>query len=228
MFKELNTVTLQEHKNSGIVALTDFAQAKELTSAPITANEYYEACKSYPILFAKESNGTWFSLALFGVEKSNTFVEENGQWRKNAYVPSFIRRYPFLFLEDNRQLVLTVDQTQIVEKSEAQENYFFEDDESHSPYLKKVLESLNQTQNFTLLTQEFIKTLDEFKLLEESGMKGKTAEGNDFSVGGFYIINEERLAKLNPKIQAKLCKKGYTPLITAHMISQSNIQHLVN
>ena len=59
-------------------------------------------------------------------------------------------------------------------------------------------------------------------------MNGKTAEGKEFSVGGFFIVKEEKLAKLTQKAQAKLCKKGYTQLLTAHMISISNIQKLVN
>jgi len=228
MFKQLENITLESHKDTGIKLATDFSQSKELTSAPITANEYYEACKHYPILFAKEANGTWFSLALLGVEKRNTFVEENGQWRKNCYIPAFVGRYPFLFLEQEGNLHLTFDTTQQIKKSDAEENYFFEEDGKHSAFLTKLVKALTQTQKFNLLTQDFIKTLDELGILEESGMNGKTAEGKDFSVGGFFIVKEEKLAKLTQKAQAKLCKKGYTQLLTAHMISISNIQKLVN
>ena len=228
MFKELENITLESHKDAGIKLATDFFQSKELTSAPITANEYYEACKHYPILFAKEANGTWFSLALLGVEKTNTFIEEDGQWRKNCYIPAFVGRYPFLFLEQEGNLHLTFDTTQQIKKSDAGENYFFEEDGKHSAFLTKLVKALTQTQKFNLLTQDFIKTLDELGILEESGMNGKTAEGKDFSIGGFFIVKEEKLAKLTQKAQAKLCKKGYTQLLTAHMISISNIQKLVN
>jgi len=228
MFKQLENVTLEAHKELGVKLATDFSQSKELTSAPITANEYYEACKHYPILFAKEANGTWFSLALLGVEKTNTFIDEENQWRKNCYIPAFVNRYPFLFLEQEGKLLLTVDTTQQIKKSDAGENYFFEEDGKYSVFLKKLVEALTQTQNFNLLTQDFIKTLDELRILEESGISGKTAEGKEFSVGGFFIVKEEKLAKLTQKAQAKLCKKGYTQLLTAHIISVSNIQKLVN
>jgi len=228
MHKTIEVVRVEDHKEFGVELVKNFTQAKKLTSCPITANEYYESCKHYPILFAKDSTGMWFSLALLGLEKENTFIEADGEWRKNCHIPAFVGRYPFLFIEDNDRLILTLDATQKIEKSKAGKNYFFENDNRHSEFLKKLVNSLNHAQKFTKMTQEFIKTLDNLGILEESGINGKTAEGNDVSVGGFFIVKEDKLMALTQKEQAKLCKKGYTQLITAHMISISNIQKLLN
>ena len=228
MHQSIEVLRVEEHKDFGINVLSDFLVAKNLTSAPITANEYFESCKEYPIVFTKDSQGEWFSLALFGVEKENKFVEADGKWRKNCHIPAFVGRYPFLFMEDNDNLVLTLDPSQKIPKSEAGENYFFEDDNQYSEFLKKIVNSMNSAYRFTKLTKEFISTLDSLNLLEASGMSGKTSEGNEFSIGGFYIVKEEKLAALSQKAQAKLCKKGFTQFITAHMISLSNMNKLVN
>jgi hypothetical protein len=228
MHKSIEVLRLEEHKNFGIKTVSDFLLAKNLISAPITVNEYFESCKEYPIVFSKDSQGRWSSLAILGAEKENIFVDTEGTWKKNCHIPAFIGRYPFVFMEDKDNLVLTLDPSQKVQKSEAGENYFFEEDNSHSEFLKKLVSSMNSAHRFTKLTQEFIKTLNSLGLLEESGMKGKTAKGNDFSIGGFFVIKEEKLKALTAKELAKLCKKGYTQFITAHMISVSNIHKLIN
>jgi len=228
MHKSIEVLRVEEHKDFGIKVLSDYLVAKSLTSAPITLNEYFESCKEYPIVFSKDSQGQWFSLALLGVENENKFVEADGKWKKNCYIPAFVGRYPFLFMEDNDNLVLTLDPSQKIPKSEAGENYFFEEDNQHSEFLKKIVASMTSAHKFTRLTKEFISTLDNLGLLEASGMSGKTAEGKEFSIGGFYIIKEEKLTALTQKAQAKLCKKGFTQFITAHMISLSNMNKLIN
>lgn len=228
MHKSIEVLRLEEHKDSGIKVVSDFLMAKNLTSAPVTVNEYFEACKEYPIVFSKDSQGAWFSLAILGVEKENIFVDADGTWRKNCHIPAFIGRYPFLFMEDKDNLVLTLDPSQKVPKDEAGEEYFFEEDNSHSEFLKKLVKGMNSAHRFTKITREFIETLNSLGLLEESGMKGQTAKGNDFSIGGFFVVKEEKLKALTAKEQAKLCKKGYTQFITAHMISVSNIHKLIN
>ncbi len=228
MHKSIEVLRVEEHKDFGVKVLSDYLIAKELTSAPITLNEYFEACKEYPIVFSKDSQGQWFSLALLGVEKENKFVEADGKWRKNCHIPAFVGRYPFLFMEDNDNLVLTLDPSQKIPKGEAGENYFFEEDNQHSEFLKKIVTAMNSAHRFTKLTKEFISTLDSLGLLEASGMSGKTAEGKEFSIGGFYIVKEEKLTALTQKAQVKLCKKGFTQFITAHMISLSNMNKLIN
>ncbi len=228
MHKSIEVLSLEKHKEFGIKTVSNYLIAKNLTSAPITVNEYFESCKEYPIVFSKDSQGAWFSLVLLGVEKENKFVDAEGKWKKHCHIPAFVGRYPFLFMEDSDKIVLTLDPTQTIEKSEAEDKYFFENDGKHSNFLKTVVSSMNSAQKFTKLTQEFIKTLDDLNLLEASGMGGKTTEGNDFSIGGFFVIKEKKLASLTAKEQTKLCKKGFTQFITAHMISISNMNKLID
>ena len=33
-------------------------------------------------------------------EGSNLFVEPDGSWRKDSYVPAYVRAFPFIFVED--------------------------------------------------------------------------------------------------------------------------------
>jgi len=51
-------------------------------------------------------------------------------------------------------------------------------------------------------------------------------EGKTHTINGFFTLDEEKFNRLNDKKKLDLCKKGATPLITAHLISLSNIRRL--
>ena len=228
MYKNIEVITLEEQKNSGVANIESFTFAKDIRTAPITVNEYYEACKTYPILFTKTAENEWFSLALLGLDDRNQFVDKDGVWRKHCYVPAHIKRYPFLFVENNKRLLLAFDSECKVSKDTAGDRYFFEESGEHSNFLKQVITAMNQAQAFSKTTKEFIKMIDELGLLEESGIKGQNSEGKEISMGGFWVIKEDKFNELNPKEKAKLCKKGYMQPLTAHLISISNIQKLLD
>jgi hypothetical protein len=227
MYNNIEVVSLEKQKDSGVARVKNFLQASELTSSPITINEYYQACKDYPILFAKNPNGTWFSLALLGLDKRNQFVDKDGFWRENCYIPEHITRYPFLFAEGENELFLTYDADHKIKKEDAQERYFFEDNGELSPFTTEVVNAMNRAQKVNLQTQNFIKALDEAGVLEPSSIGGKDTNGKDISVGGFWIVKEEKFNNLTDKKKSKLFKKGYIQPLTAHQISISNIQKLL-
>ena len=47
-----------------------------------------------------------------------------------------------------------------------------------------------------------------------------------YNLNGFYIVNEEKIRVLDEKKKKELCDKNFYPLITAHVISLSNIQKI--
>ena len=52
------------------------------------------------------------------------------------------------------------------------------------------------------------------------------SKNEKFTLGGFFIINEEKLKHLSKKKKDDICAKNAYALITAHLISLSNIQKL--
>ena len=56
MYKNVEPINSVTHLKSGIKEITTFTYAKELIHAPITIAGFYEACKDYPIAFAKDSS----------------------------------------------------------------------------------------------------------------------------------------------------------------------------
>lgn len=230
MYQNLEILNKVEHKEQSVKEIKDFSFAKELTNAPITVSEFFEACKNYPIFFAKDKDENWFASVMLGYkENTNVFVNDKGEWDKLHYVPAFVRRYPFIFIEqenNKEQLLVALDKDYLSSNKKDVSRKLFDDKGENSEFLNNVLTFLNQFQNDSIATKEFIKQLDEWELLEEKTATVVTPNQEQFNLTGVFIVNEEKLKHLSKKKKDDINDKNAIPLITAHLISLSNIQKL--
>ena len=227
MYKKLEALNKIEHKNKGVTEVTDFLYSKELMNAPIALSEFFEACKNYPILFAKDKDEKWFATILLGYKQGeNLFVDEKGAWKELHYIPAFIRSYPFVLVnqENKKEMVFAVEGDYLNEKESSKK--LFDKDGENSEFLNGVITFLNQFYADSLATADFIKQLDDWELLEEKIVNITNKKEEKFSFNGFFIINEEKLKHLSKKKKDDICEKNAYSLITAHLISLSNIQKL--
>ncbi len=230
MYQHVEPINSITHLTWGIKEMKAFSYAKELIHAPITIAEFYEACKDYPIVFAKDSSEMWTALALIGYQKKNLFIDEKGEWEKNRYIPAFIRRYPFIFIAQpkSEELTLAFDVTCKEENIQHEERAFFTKEGKATPFLENTMRFLTQFQNDAKATAEFIKQLSDWGLLEERMANIVTPSGETFTLNGFFVVNEEKLRHLSKKRKEEVYEKNVIPLITAHLISLSNVQRMGN
>jgi hypothetical protein len=231
MYQNVEIINHEQHKNKSLKELKDFSLTKEMISVPVSFNEFYEACRDYPIFFAKDADGKWFATALLGVNNKNLYLDENGQWKKGAYIPAFFRRYPFILVksdENNEEsLTLAIDSGTLEDTNESNKaRAFFNDDNTPTEFAKGAFGFLLELNNGAKATSEFIKDLDEWELLIEQAANIVDTEGNTHTINGFFTVNEEKMTHLSDKKKAEICKKGAIPLITAHLISLGNIRRM--
>lgn len=229
MYKDITVINKIEHKDNFVKVVENLSFAKEQNNASVTVSEFFLACKDYPIVFAKDSKtNEWFASVILGVkDKENIFVDENGNWANLKYIPASFRRYPFIFItqENSDELLLGIESKYLsVDEKDKERKLFNKDD--NSEMLNNVLVFLNNFQNDVKLTNTFIKQLEEWDLLEEKIATVVGENNEQFNINGFYVINEEKLKHLSKKRKEEICSKDMMPLITAHLISLSNIQRL--
>ncbi|TPM50344.1 SapC family protein [Mesorhizobium sp. B2-3-2] len=54
--------------------------------------------RHYPIVFAVDDNAS--PIALVAIKRElNLFIERDGSWRENTYIPAYVRRDPFIGTE---------------------------------------------------------------------------------------------------------------------------------
>ena len=83
-----------------------FSFAAKSHVVPITVTEFPVAALSYPIIFAGDKHQP---LAVMGVNADqNMFVKGDGSFEIGAYIPAYIRRYPFVLANDQNREQLVV------------------------------------------------------------------------------------------------------------------------
>ena len=86
-----------------------YAFVAQTNIVPLTVTEFAAAALSYPIIFTGENRQP---VAVMGLSSNeNLFVAPDGEFRADAYVPAYVRRYPFVFADDkqNQRLILCID-----------------------------------------------------------------------------------------------------------------------
>ena len=195
---------------------------------PLTAEEFPQAARHYPIIFASGDNPV--PLALMGLNEGvNVFVDADGKVTQPIYIPAYVRRYPFLLAKLNptsEELSLCFDPSAdlLGESVDGQELFI---DGQPSEATKAALGFCEQFEQAGQRTQAFIDELKKHDLL----MEGEVAiqqEGNEqpFIYRGFQMINQEKLREMRGDVLRGWAQSGLLPLLYAHLFSLELISQI--
>ena len=229
MYKNIELIDTQLHKEYSIKAMENFSYAKELMGSLITVAEFYEGCKDYPILFIKDAKAnTWSASAMLGYqENQNLYINKEGLWERGRYIPASIRRYPFIFVaQENKGLSLGIDTSALSKEKTDNKRKLFTKEGTASEFTNEVLEFMNQFQRDAQATSNFIAQLEKWELLEERNIQIVTPDQKNHQINGFYVVNQEKLQHIGKKKKQEICDQNAYSLITAHLISLSNVQRM--
>ena len=128
--------------------------------------------------------------------QENLFVDAQGQWRAGAYIPAYVRRYPFIFMEneDRSQFTLCVDE-QAPRWSRAA-TIPSSTKPASPPTWRAALEFCRDYQNQHAYTMEFARALAEADLLVENRADITLPDGQRLAMSGFKVIDEAKFNKL--------------------------------
>lgn len=207
----------------------DCSFAKEASFVPLAAVEFAQASATYPILFSG-SEGDPAPVALLGLAPaSNLFVDDKGQWAAGTYVPAFVRRYPFVLARTSSEGDYTVcidDKYAGFGKKEGEA--LFDEEGKETGLLKDAIAFLQGFLKEMERTAAFTKRLEELELLIARDMQLTDAQGRNFLLKGFRIIDESRLAGLSDETVLEFHRAGYWPWIYAHLLALGNLSQLQN
>lgn len=188
---------------------------------PLTAEEFPQAARHYPIIFASGDNPV--PLALMGLNEGvNVFVDEEGKVTQPIYIPAYVRRYPFLLAKLNpssEELSLCFDPSSGLLGDSVEGADLFADGQP-SEATKSALAFCEQFEQAGQRTQAFIDELKKHDLL----MEGEVAiqqQGNDqpFIYRGFQMVNQDKLRDIRGDVLRGWAQSGLLPLLYAHLFS---------
>ncbi len=225
-YKQPMPLDAKKHANLSLKKNFGFAFTAGVNAVPINMIEMPQICHYYPIAFSPDANAT--PVALLGLrDNENLFLQADGGWDENAYIPAYIRRYPFIFSEipNSDQLTLCVDNvSEIIE--EGSDQPFFTAEGAPSDLAKNALEFCKSYHAAAQQTLDFSRALAESSLLIEREAQINVGGNKRINFSGFRIIDEAKLAELDADTFMQWRENGWLPFIYAHLFSGSQWQRL--
>lgn len=227
LFKQPRPLDRIAHKDLTIDRRAGFGFARGQIAVPITLSEFAAAARDYPIVFA----GTPLQpFALLGLrEGHNLLINETGQWRKGRYVPAHLRRYPFVFMEaSNNQFLLCIDEVaeHFTATAKQDPQALFEGDQP-TPLVNDAMQFLAAFQSEFVTTREVTAAIEKHQILITRQAEVELAAGaGRYSLGGFSIIDEQKLNELPDAVFLDWRKRGWLAPIYFHLQSLANFAHL--
>lgn len=202
----------------------DSAFAADANTVMLAASEFAAASRSYPILFAGADRSP---VALVGLERSNLFVT-GGQWAEDAYIPAYVRRYPFIFYatDEAERFVLGLDTgcDRIIRDGEGGVALF--DGDRASAMTTQALHFCEAFRRDVEATTAFVGALKDLLIDQRAAVT--LASGENFDIDGFQVVDRTRFAALDDATVIDWYRKGWLALVHFHLASLDRFQALLD
>jgi hypothetical protein len=228
---------LERVKHRRLALRTDLptvAAAAGLNSFFITAAEFAEAAREYPILFLRagadeEGREQIAPMVALGLAQGENLYLGDGRWHAR-YVPALLRSYPFTIGRVGpQQHALCIDESWAGWGTTATPlaRALFDDQGEPTAFLKEVNEFAERIEVEVERTRRLGLRLLEMKLLREKRFDATLSNGRKVHVDGFMAVDEERMAALTDAEIVDLHRSGLLPLLNIHQVSLGHLGALV-
>jgi hypothetical protein len=217
----------KEHKNLKVRRPSTYEDLAKIHMLPLVVHECTHAASDYPVVFVKNEETNQFQLvALFGLSPGENLFVSDGKWNA-LYLPAVIQNNPFRLIPDEEkpdQIDFGLDtDSDLVQETEGEA--LFDDDGNETDYLQERKESLYKYLEHDRITRAFVSLLSELKLLRGRDLT-VNVNGKTINIAGIYTVDEAKLNELPDEKFDDLRKRGFLPVIYAHVFSLNQVRRL--
>jgi hypothetical protein len=205
---------------------------RNLAALPISLTEFAAAACDYPIAFISGDGGRSFvAMAVFGLEnQQNLFVFPDASWDRLAYVPAYVRRYPFCMTrvtvsgQEQPERIACVEKGALSERGEK----LYDGKGEPLPVWEERRKLLFEFEADLARTDEMCRTLGGLALFEAFTMQAIPKQGAPLALSGLYRVSEQKLNALPADKLKEFAQAGVLARIYAHLISLNNFARLLD
>jgi hypothetical protein len=231
-YKQPEPLSREAHAKMGLRRVEKpFGFAANTNVVPLTVSEFPMAALNYPIIFAGERRQP---LAVMGIGAGqNLYIEADGGFQIGAYIPAYIRRYPFVLANDETrgQLVVCIDRGASI-LGEDYDVAFFNEQGEATDYTNNCIKFCNDFEAEGRRTESFIALVKELDLFETrqstyTPLNPDGSPGQAQPIAEFFAISETKLQALPAEKLKELTVNGALGQMYAHLISLTGWDRLI-
>jgi hypothetical protein len=221
-------VTSERHRDLAVNQRRDYRFARTASAVPLTTAELPVAAGEYPVVFVGEGEEVGLAVILGVRDGENLFVDADGRWDA-SYVPAFVRRYPFVFADqndDSNRLTLCVDEASEMVNGDGRGERLFDSAGERTGYLSNVLDFMQRYQVALQRTRAFARRVQDLELLRSVQAQVRMGERGTLQLRGFRTVDRERLKGLPAETVTELFASDGLEALYLHLASLRHLQRL--
>jgi hypothetical protein len=197
---------------------------KNVGLIPLGFSEVWHASHHSAVVISAGDNAEF--LAFTGITTEISIFN-----KPDVYLPAFIRSYPFLNIEvkDDKGALNSViafdNNKEFVGKNKA--HAMIEKDKSLSKEANTKVELVRELNRQRDVSKKIIAELKSHDLLVKKDLKVNVNNEEKTILDEFYVINIEKLVKLDDATLASWARKGWIGIFDAHIKSLNNFQKVL-
>lgn len=226
-YKAPQPVNANRHAGFGVRDKADLGFAAGSNVLPVGIGEFAIAAKHYPVVFSAEP--PHMPVAIVGLRNGeNVYITADKLWAQSAYVPAYVRRYPFVFMEspDRKQMILCVDEDSGL-VAEGGELALFDAEGKQTAIIDRAIEFCRMFHQQHEATRQFVVALAEHDLLGDNTTEIQLGENRKIELKGYKIVDRAKLDALDDAVFLDWRKRGWLAAIYYHLQSGTNWPNLM-
>ena len=229
LFERPELLNREQHAGMGLdPAAKPFAFCSKIRAVPVTLSEIPEASKFFPVVFMSKEQPV--PLAVLGLHDDlNLFVGEDGNWEKMAYIPGYLRRYPFALAGETGgdRMALVIDAAYEGFTQSAERKLF--DKDGLSQFSKQAMEFTQTYETDRRLTDQIVEQLKKYDIIQgQTAQYTPQGDSEPRPFANYFGVDEAKLQALTDEQFLELRKMNVLPILYAHMISLANWRTLIS
>lgn len=231
--RQVEAIDSARHRGTRLrVQQADWSFASGINSIFVTATEFGDACREYPVVFinaGKDEAGKMLvaPVAVLGMSNNENLFVNGTAWRAR-YIPAVLRSYPFCTARvDNERFAVCIDAA-FPGVSQTEGEALFTAEGKPTPFLENAQKQLEVLETETQRTRLMCQKLVDMDLLRDMRFDATFPDGRKHSVDGFFAVDQERAGAMTDAQALDLHKTGVMGLIHAHWISLGNMRSLLD
>jgi len=228
LYERPELITREKHGDLGLKRPEQpYAFCARVRAVPLNVTEIGVAARHYPVVFSGGEDP--IPLAVFGVvDETNLFVGQDGTWELDAYIPAYVRRYPFAFAgdEQSNRLALVIDAAYPGVTDQPEQAFFSGDKPSEA--MEAAIKFCQEFEGARQATMQFAQRIKALELITNQVVQFTPAgETQQRPLAEYNGVDEQKLRELSPETLVELRDNNYLPFIYAQMLSMSNWRALL-
>lgn len=232
LFSKPALLNKEQHGSKGVSRpARPFGYAEKIRAVPLTISELGTAARHFPVIFSEMDQP--LPLAVVGIlDDQNLFVDDNGEWLEDTYIPGYLRRYPFALANDRQSDPNNPRMAMIVDEgydgiTEGGDLPFFENGEP-TEAMKQAMEYCQNYERDRAMTLQFAEELKKYDVLSDQVAQFTPDGASEPQPFARYAgVEEKKLQELSDEKFLELRKSNILPLLYAQLMSMGNWRPLM-